>query len=349
MIWLIVGKECEKGDTMVEVTDSQLTHYIVHGVEETLVFGDEVFPQPEVLLEAAFTQLAFSKIKTEQQYEFFHESNIELNELYMYAKNIFNDESYFLEGSQHIATHLHSVSNHPNINKGDLFIGLFDNCLVGTEKRQVLSIVKIDEKELFLDVKNVQDTMQVTGVDGINVRKINNAAIIVDMGADEAPIVFMRTRKKDDVVYWQERFLKVKVQDEAYEKTNLALQEMRKHILKEENYTNTEKLGLLNKTLDYFRNEEAFQVDDYIETVFEKPEEETRENIVNTVKPYETIISEMAIEKAEKNYKRKIKLDENIEIIVNVRDIEEVEQLIKVGQDEDTGRKFYKIYFDEEI
>ncbi len=333
---------------MLEVTDSKLTHYIVHGIEDTIVFGEEVFSQPEVLLEAAFTQLAFSKIRIEQQYEFFHESNIELNEVYMYAKNIFNDESRFLEESKHIATHLESVSNHPNIKNGDLFIGLFEDCLVGTETRKVLSVVKIDEKELFLDVKNEQNTMTVSGIDGINVRKINNAAIIVDMGPDEEPIVFMRTRRKDDVVYWQERFLKVKVQDEAYEKTDLALQEMRKHILKEENYSNTEKLGLLNKTLDYFRSEEEFQVDNYIDTVFEAPEESTRDVIVNSVKPYETIISETAIEKAEKNFKRKIKLDENIEIVVNVRDIEEVEKLIEVGRDETTGRKFYKIYFEEE-
>lgn len=337
-----------KADTMLEVTDSKLTHYIVHGLEDALVFGEEVLPQPEVLLEAAFTQLAFSKIRVEQQYEFFHESNLELNEVYTFAKNIFQDDHRFLEESKHIATHLHSVSNHPNINKGDLFIGLFENCLVGNETRRVLSIVKIDEKELFLDVKNVQNTMTVSGVDGINVRKINNAAIIIDNGPKEDPTVFLRTRRKEDIVYFQERFLKVKVADEAYEKTDLALQEMRKHILKEENYTNTEKLGLLNKTLDYFRTEEHFQVDDYIDTVFETPEESTRDIIVNSVKPYETIISESAIEKAEQKYKRKIKLDEHIEIVVNVRDIEEVDHFIEVGQDEETGRKFYKIYFEEE-
>ena len=45
---------------------------------------------------------------------------------------------------------------------------------------------------------------------------------------------------------------------------------MQKFILKEENYTSTEKLGLLNKTLDYFRNEEEFQVNHYIETVLSK-------------------------------------------------------------------------------
>lgn len=108
-------------------------------------------------------------------------------------------------------------------------------------------------------------------------------------------------------------------------------------------------MGFLNKTLDYFRNEEEFEVSDYIDSVFENAEPVQKDIIVNTVKPYETVISESAIEKAEKSYKRKIKLDSNIEIQVNVRDIDQVDELIEVGYDETTNRKFYKIYFQEEI
>lgn len=81
---------------VLEVSESKLSSYIVHGIEEQLVLGDEVFSQPEVLLEAAFAQLAFSKVKFEQQYDFFHETNLELNEIYTYAKAIFADEQNFL-------------------------------------------------------------------------------------------------------------------------------------------------------------------------------------------------------------------------------------------------------------
>nr|WP_281256546.1 nucleoid-associated protein [Rummeliibacillus pycnus] len=272
-----------------------------------------------------------------------------LNEVYTYVKSIFDDESSFLEQSKHIATHLQSVSQHPNIKDGELFIGIFQNCLWNTEPKKAIAIVKIDEREIFLDVKNEQNKMIVHGIDGINVKKVNNMAVIVDMGADEAPAVFIKTKKKEDVIYWQERFLKIKVADENFHKTKLALTECKKYILKEDSFTNTEKLGFLNKTLDYFRNEEEFEVSDYIDSVFENAEPVQKDIIVNTVKPYETVISESAIEKAEKSYKRKIKLDSNIEIQVNVRDIDQVDELIEVGYDETTNRKFYKIYFQEEI
>ncbi|WP_341299959.1 hypothetical protein MHB44_15825 [Lysinibacillus sp. FSL H8-0500] len=334
---------------MLEVSESKLTQYGMHFISESLILGEEAFTQPEVMLEAAFTQLAFHKIDMEQQYEFFHETNIALNEVFTYVQAIFAQENSFLEQSQNIAKHLHSVSQHPNIKSGELFIGLFDDCLLVDEAKKVIAIVKIDEKETFLDVQNDHHTMTVNGIDGINVKKINNAAIIIDMGLEQPPAVFIKTKRKEDIVYWQERFLKIKAADEHFYKTNLALVECKKYILKEEHYTNTEKLGLLNKTLDYFRQEEEFQVDHYIETVFEQADATQKDIIINTVKPYETIISESALEKAEKKYKRKIKLDAHIEIQVNIQHIEQIDELIEVGYDEATNRKFYKIYFQDEM
>ena len=172
-----------------------------------------------------------------------------------------------------------------------MFIGLFKNCLWNTtEAKKVIAIVKIDEKEIFLDVKNEQNKMIVNGIDGINVKKVNNMAVIVDMGTDIAPAVYIKTKRKEDVVYWQEHFLKIKVADENYHRTNLALTECKKYIIKEESFSNTKKLGLLNKTLDYFRNEEEFHVNDYINQVFEEAEPVQKDIIVNTVKPYETVI-----------------------------------------------------------
>nr|WP_106783204.1 nucleoid-associated protein [Lysinibacillus timonensis] len=333
---------------MLDVSESSLKKYVVHHISDALVLNDEAFSQPEIMLQAAFTHLAFHKIDWDQQYEFFHETDLGLNEVYTYVKSIFDQENSFLEQSKNIATHLHSASQHPNIKAGELFIGLFDHCIWNNSSKRAVAIVKIDEREIFLDVRNDQEKVMVNGIDGINVKKINNMAVIVDMGQDEHPAVFIKTKKKEDVVYWQERFLKIKIADEHYHKTNLALTEVKKYILKEESFSNKEKLGLLNKTLDYFRNEEEFHVNEYIDTVFDVVDTAQKDIIVNTVKEYETVISESAIAKAEKSYRRKIKLDSTIEIQVNVPNIEQLNELIEVGYDETTNRKYYKIYFEEE-
>lgn len=335
---------------MIDVSESKLVKYVMHHVGEQLVLNDEAFSQPEILLQAAFTQLAFHKIDWDQRFEFFHETDLGLNEIYTYITSIFDQEGTFLDQTKNIATHLSSSSQHPGIKSGDLFIGLFDHCMMATgESKKALAIVKIEDKEIFLDVKNNAEKVTVDGIDGINVKKANNMAVIVDMGANQSPLVFIKTKKKEDVVYWQERFLKIKVADEYYYNTNLALTECKKYIIKEESYSNPEKLELLNKTLDYFRNEEEFHVSNYIDTVFENADSTQKDVIVNTVKSYETVISESAIIKAEKSFKRKIKLDSNIEIQVNVHHIEQMNELIEVGFDEETNRKYYKIYFQEEV
>ena len=49
---------------------------------------------------------------------------------------IFDQETSFLEQSINIAKHLHSVSQHPNIKSGELFIGLFDNCFLATAAKK---------------------------------------------------------------------------------------------------------------------------------------------------------------------------------------------------------------------
>ena len=168
------------------------------------------------------------------------------------------------------------------------------------------------------------------------------------MGGDQQPAVFIKTRRKEDVVYWQERFLKLRASDESFYKTNLALTQCKKYILKQNEISNTEKLNLLNKTLDFFREQEKFEADPYLNNVFDSIEDVQKDIFKQTISGYETEISESAIEKAAKTFKRKIKLDENVEIQVNIRDINNLEQIIEVGYDKETNRKFYKIYFNEE-
>lgn len=333
---------------MLEVVDSQLSQYALHYVGDGTLLTDEVYERPALEMEAALTQLAFGKIELEQQYEFFHETSLDHHEIYNYVQAIFADRRNFLVQSKHIATHLAASSNHPGIKSGELFIGLFDNCLWNNEKKTVLSIVKVEDKELFLDVKQEAGKLAMSGVDGINVKRAYNCVIVVDLGAEVAPAVFIKTKKKEDVVYWQERFLKVKVSDESYYNTNQALIQCKKFILKEESFSNPEKLDYLNKTLEFFRQEEEFALGNYIDKVFEQVEDVQKDVLTQTIKPYETMISDSAIAKVEKTYKRKIKLDDRVEIQVSVQDAEDISRIVEVGYDELTKRKFYKIYFDEE-
>lgn len=334
---------------MIEVSDSTLSRYVIHYVgnanDDIVNVSEHVFTDVPMELEAAWTTVAFQKFEQMTEYRFFHESSLTLHDLYAYASEIFRNESAFLAQSQLIAKHLHNASTHPNIKNGELFIGLFDHCTWVDRRVRVLAIMKIDEKDTFIDIAQTEGGLRVTDVEGISLKRINNTALIVDLGNGELS-VFVKTKKKEDVVYWTERFLQAKVADESYVKTNEALTLCKKFITKED-YTNTEKLTYLTKTLDYFQQQDHFHVNDYMEAVFEEPDAPTRDTLVTMLAPLTTPISISAVEKAQKAYKRKIRLDEHIEIQVMLDSQEDVERYIETGMDEQ-GRKFYKLYFHEE-
>ena len=101
---------------------------------------------------------------------------------------------------------------------------------MGHQTKQVLSIVKIDEREIFLDVQSDENKVTVNEVDRITSREPSQIANIIDIG-DEPPLIFIRTKKKRDVVYWQKRrFLKISRKRSNLSKKNLALTACKKYI-----------------------------------------------------------------------------------------------------------------------
>ena len=60
----------------------------------------------------------------------------------------------------------------------------------------MLAIVKIDEKVDVLRCQNDGDKMIVNGIDGIDVRKANNVAIIVEYGGGRVANGIMKTKKE---------------------------------------------------------------------------------------------------------------------------------------------------------
>lgn len=332
---------------MIEVSDSKLSRYTIHYVgsqDDGVKLSNDVFMTPSMELEAAWTTVAFQKFEQLDEYTFFHDSDLKLHDMHAYATEVFHNESEFLTQSHHIAKHLQAASTHPNIKNGELFIGLFDNCTWVDQAVRVLAVMKIDEKDTFIDVAEHDGELRVQDVEGISLKRINNTALIVDFG--DRLSVFIRTKKKEDVVYWTERFLQVKIADESYAKTNEALTLCKKFITKE-HFTNTEKLSYLAKTLDYFHEEATFIPTNYVEAVFDAPEDVQRDTLMTMLMPLSTPISQTAVEKAQKSYKRKIKLDEHIEIQVTMNNRDDVDKYIETGIDEQ-GRKFYKLYFHEE-
>lgn len=112
----------------------------------------------------------------------------------------------------------------------------------------------------------------------------------------------------------------------------------------------TDQADILNKSLDFFKNEESFTEEKFIEKVF--PEEEMSSAFKQYKSNYvaqhhidlddDFDISSTAVKKNQRVFKSVLKLDKNFHIYIHGD-----KKLIQKGADSD-GRKFYKIYYETE-
>lgn len=89
--------------------------------EHTLEIKDDIIP---TLLMQYFLK-PFEKAN--EVYHFTHSSgDLNLNEVYHFATQVFADKERFHSASEGLAKHLYNVANHPNIKGGELYVAYFD-------------------------------------------------------------------------------------------------------------------------------------------------------------------------------------------------------------------------------
>jgi hypothetical protein len=114
--------------------------------------------------------------------------------------------------------------------------------------------------------------------------------------------------------------------------------------------TRAEQIDLLNRSVDYFKTNEEFNKAEFEEIVFQDKE------VIDAFRNYDSNyreqnelqmddnfgISPYAVKKQARVFKSVLKLDKNFHIYIHGD-----KNLIERGVDND-GRKFYKIYYEEE-
>jgi len=151
-------------------------------------------------------------VSDKKKYQFFHETDLKLNEIYHYSRQFFAGELDFLEVSQRIARHLYARSQHPNISAGDLFVILFEGLSDGERSCRALGVFKAEIRDDFLTVIESGDVFDIHHASGINPRLIDKGALILEHG----PYVYAVDRQGQQTKFWLEDFLKaLRVPDAA--------------------------------------------------------------------------------------------------------------------------------------
>ena len=292
--------------------------------------------------------------KSEEKFQFYHESNIENNELYTYVSEIFEDKDWFHEHSRKIAKYLYEITDNPRVLSGECCVVYFEDDSENGEKMDSLGIFKMEKKDTFLKVLAQDENFQVNKDFGFNLSKIDKGCMIYNIQKEEGFVVkAFDNNKNGDSEYWFDKFLHIRQRNDEYFSTESTLSLYKNYITnqlpQEFEVSKADQADFLNKTINFFKEKERFDFDEFTNEVLQD------KNVIESFSNYKTEyeqefqvdiaeefpISEAAVKKQARNYKSVIKLDKNFHIYVHG-------DRRKIEQGEDEKGKFYKVYYQEE-
>ncbi len=280
-----------------------------------------------------------------------------LNPIFKYSCEMFDDVETFESHSINIAKHLFENSLHPQIKAGDLFVVKFINISLQDKLTHAIGLFKSENKQPFLKLNVGLNTTDFDYEEGINPEKMDKGCLIFDVDRDIGMKVCIidKSNKSSEASFWKDEFLELKPCKDEFHQTkeflNITKTFITNQFPEEFEIEKTDQIDLLNRSVDYFKKHEAFDKTEFeLEVLQDEKLIKSFQNFdTDYRKKYEIVlddqfeISEKAVKKQARVFKNILKLDKNFHIYIHGN-----RQLIEKGTDAD-GRKFYKIYFEEEF
>lgn len=323
--------------------------------------NDEVLylSKKELLIDDAIkdilTSYFLSPFKSNEYYNLYHEADVGLNEVYVYASKIFDNPETLHEQSINLAKHLYEKSNHPKIKGGEFYVVYFKDCIIDGETVDAVGLFKSENKDTFLKVYPAGDGFEIESEQGVNINKLDKGCLIFNTDRKNGYVIAVvdNTNKGAEAQYWIDDFLHVRQRKDEYYNTQNVLAMTRNFVTTELptrfEVSKADQVDLLNKSVKFFKEKDTFDMDEFANEVIAQPE------VIDSFNQYREdyqrdrdieisdsfTISDSAVKKQARVFKSVIKLDKNFHIYVHGD-----RNLIEQGED-DKG-KFYKVYYKEE-
>jgi hypothetical protein len=344
---------------MQSFTTGKVNKFIIHFIGnknngEGVRLSDDLTDFEDI--EEQIRELINNNFKTEELYQFFFLPSLELNPIFQFVKSIFQDKNTFVEHSKNAGRYLYDKSTHPQIKGGELGMLLFSNCQFNNKVVDCVGFFKSENKDTILKIDSVKNGYGLTEVKGINTHKLDKGCLIFNTNKENGYVIAIvdNTNKGIEAQFWKDDFLGVRVLNNDYHQTNqflgIAKNFVTKQISEEFEVSKADKIDLLNRSVDYFKTHENFNKNEFENEVFQDSNiiesfrsfdnNYRQENDIEVTDNFE--ISPQAVKKQARVFKSVLKLDKNFHIYIHGN-----KDLIEQGVDKD-GRKYYKIYYEEE-
>jgi len=345
---------------MIDFAQAELQQLITHHIgnklkEESYVLSEEatvVKPETKDYLLKYF----FSSLRAEEVYSFDHPVQLYQNDVFRAIESIFSDPENFVAESQNLARLLYENSTHPKILEGELNVAFFADANLEGKKMEAIGIFKSEKNVPFLKMKSAKARFVIDHDFGFDIDRIDKGCLIFNTKKIDGYRVFIvdNASKAEEAKYWKDAFLKLKPVANEFHQTQQMMAITKDFVTKKlsgEEVSKADQIDLLNRSVDYFKTHDSFDKKEFEKEVlqdnhliksFRHFDANFREQ--NNIELRDSFdISLPAVKKQARVFKNVLKLDKNFHIYIHGN-----RELIEQGVEKD-GRKYYKIYFDQEM
>ena len=345
---------------MISLDNCFIERCVVHKVGNAYVGEESLISNKELKINeneaAELKSILLKRFKSPQPiYKFYHSIKLKHNVIYSLVDDLFNDSSKFLDVSGKVVKYLYDQSSHHSIKSGEVFVIQLDEVIYENILTKAIGIFKCEEPVSFIKAEQNSESIQLLLEKGIASKSIEKGCIIFNNEPHDGYTLYNYEKEGANTQYWSDNFLSLKQKANNFNLTTSLLESYRKFINEEissEQLTKSEKNELVAKSINHLiiEDHEAGVVN------FSKlnlPSEDLQEKFLNYHSNYlgaqqieNTPKFQYSLEAARyqmRKFKSVIKLDKNFHIYIHGSP-----NLIEHGFDSKKGKKFYKIYFDEE-
>ena len=321
--------------------------------EQTFSLNDEIVP----LIKEFF--LKPFRDKEENYFQFAHEVDLEYNEMYKFAHEIFENPVKTHDISKQITKHLFEQSNHPHIKNGEVYITHLTNISIDNNVVDAIGIFKSELKADFLQFEENGTALEMILQQGINLNKLDKGCLIFNYKKEEGYKILTVDSNRYDARYWLEHFLSVDAfQDENF-KTKKYLkfcQDFAKEVVLPAE-DKKEEVMFMNRSVNYFAKNDEFEESNFLNEVLDNPDliSEFKSYKVDKGEKYSIEdltsfpIANAAVSDARRSIKNVINLDTHIQIKLDFINPESAEKFVEKGWDEEKQMYYYLVYFNKEV
>jgi len=337
--------------------DKLAIHYVGNKhLEENFKLSKTTLQTDEAVLEMLKT-FFFKPFKEDSFYCFSHETDLNKNLIFDLCTQLFEQPQKLLEISGKMAEFLYENSIHQKIKGGEFYVTFFKNAVVHEELADAIGLFKSENKETYLKVFQKNENFTVEHENGININKLDKGCLIFNTEKELGyKIAIVDTQNKgNEALYWKHDFLQLKPRDDNFYQTKNYMKLCKGFVEEvynqENNISKPEQAEMLNKSLNFFKEKETFNQNEFEEEVvgneevakaFKQYKQQYEEEFdVNLNDNFE--ISQNAVKKEKQKFKSVIKLDKNFHVYIHG----DRERIIK-GFDQNTKMNYYQLFYEEE-